>query len=262
MNIVMAIILAVVGAVLYFFLNIVIRRMVAVVRSREDYDEDVDGKMTDEEKQAFEERKVVESGKTKIGFKDVSEEYGVRMYITAILGVILGGLAGYFFGLSANTFVYFAFFAILTIIAIIDLDTMEIPPVLNAIILGLGIISIFTNPEVTIVQRLIGFICISGFMFLVNLIVNGAFGGGDIKLMAAAGFLLGWKGVLSAFLIGIFVGAAVGIVLIARRKKGGKEHIPFGPSLCVGLVAAAILGGALIDWYLGMAKSMAHYSSY
>ena len=41
MNIVMAIILAVVGAVLYFFLNIVIRRMVAVVRSREDYDEDV-----------------------------------------------------------------------------------------------------------------------------------------------------------------------------------------------------------------------------
>ncbi len=262
MNIVMAIILAVVGAVLYFFLNIVIRRMVAVVRSREDYDEDVDGKMTDEEKQAFEEQKVIESEKTKIGITDVRKEYGSRMYITAILGAILGGLAGFFFGLSVNTFIYFAFFAILAIIAIIDMDTMEIPPVLNAIILGLGIISIFTNPEVTIVQRLIGFICISGFMFLVNLIVNGAFGGGDIKLMAAAGFLLGWKGVLSAFLIGIFVGAAVGIVLIARRKKGGKEHIPFGPSLCVGLVAASILGGMLIDWYLGMAKSMAHYSSY
>ena len=53
MYMVMAIVLAVVGAVLYFFLNVVIRRMVAVVRSREDYDEDVDGKMTDAEKQGL-----------------------------------------------------------------------------------------------------------------------------------------------------------------------------------------------------------------
>ena len=262
MKVAITIILAVVGLVAYLFLNVLIRRMVAGVRSREDYDEDVDGTMTDEEKQASEEAKVVELEMKKIGFGETKKEYGARMYAVAILGAALSGLAGWFFGLTPEVLIYFVFFALLTMIALIDLDTMEIPPVLNAIILGLGVISIFTNPEVTIVQRLIGFICISGFMFLVNLIVNGAFGGGDIKLMAAAGFLLGWKGVLSAFLIGIFVGAAVGIVLIARRKKGGKEHIPFGPSLCVGLVAAAILGGALIDWYLGMAKSMAHYSSY
>ena len=86
MNIVMTIVLAVVGAVVYLFLNVVTRRMVAGVRSREDYDEDVDGKMTDAEKKAAEEAKVIEQEKKKIGFKDVQKEYGARFYIVAALG--------------------------------------------------------------------------------------------------------------------------------------------------------------------------------
>ena len=248
MNIIMAIILAVAGAGIYALLNVVIRRMVAGVRSREDYDEDVDGKMTKEEKKEAEEAKVIELEKKKIGIKDVMAEYKTRFYITAVIGAVLSGLAGFVFGLSIETAINFVFFAILTIITFIDMDTMEIPPILNIIILALGIITIFVNPEVTILQRLIGAVCISGFMLI--------FGGGDIKLMAAAGFMLGWKGILTAFLVGLFVGAAIGIVLIARRKKGGKEHMPFGPSLCIGLVAATLIGSQLVDWYLNMVKSM------
>ncbi len=255
-NIIMAVVLAVIGAVVYALLNVVIRRMVAGVRSREDYDEDVDGKMTKEEKKAAEEAKVIELEKKKIGIKDVMAEYKTRFYITAAIGAVVSGLAGFMFGLSLETAINCVFFAILTIITFIDMDTMEIPPILNIIILGLGIITIFVNPEVTIVQRIIGAVCISGFMLIVTFIVAGAFGGGDIKLMAAAGFMLGWKGILTAFLVGLFVGAAIGIVLIARRKKGGKEHMPFGPSLCIGLVAATLIGNLLVDWYLNMVKSM------
>ena len=43
--------LAVAGGVVYTFLNVIIRRYVANVRSREDYDEDVDGKMTEAQKE-------------------------------------------------------------------------------------------------------------------------------------------------------------------------------------------------------------------
>lgn len=263
MNIVMTMVLAVVGAIVYLFLNVVIRRMVAGVRSREDYDEDVDGKMTKEEKKAAEEAKVIELEKKKIGFKDVQKEYGTRFYIVAVLGAVLGGLAGFFFGLSVEAFIFFVLFAVLTVIAFIDMDTMEIPPVLNLIILVLGIVSIWVTPEITFKERIIGFFCISGFMFLMDLIFSlaagvNAFGGGDMKLMAAAGLLLGWKGILTAFLIGIFVGAIIGIALMARKKKGGREHMPFGPSLCVGIVVASLIGGQFIDWYLGMAKSMMH----
>ena len=246
---VVAIVLAVLGFISYIFLNVVIRRMVAVVRSREDYDEDVDGKMTDAEKKAFEETKEIEAGKTKIGFADVKAEYKTRFFITAIIGAVLGALVGFFFG-------------VLTVIAFIDMDTMEIPPSLNLIILGLGIISLILNligvqkSDVSIIDRLIGAVCVSGFLLIVTILVKGAFGGGDIKLMAAAGVLLGWKGVLTGFLIGLFIGAAIGIVLIARRKKGGKEHMPFGPSLCIGLVLAVLFGQQLVNWYIDLLKSM------
>ena len=259
---VVAIVLAVLGFISYIFLNVLIRRMVAVVRSREDYDEDVDGKMTDAEKKAFEETKGIEAGKTKIGFADVKAEYKTRFFITAIIGAVLGALVGFFFGLSVETIIYFIFFGVLTVIAFIDMDTMEIPPSLNLIILGLGIISLILNligvqkSDVSIIDRLIGAVCVSGFLLIVTILVKGAFGGGDIKLMAAAGVLLGWKGVLTGFLIGLFIGAAIGIVLIARRKKGGKEHMPFGPSLCIGLVLAVLFGQQLVNWYIDLLKSM------
>ncbi len=259
---VVAIVLAVFGFITYIFLNVVIRRMVAVVRSREDYDEDVDGKMTDAEKKAFEETKEIEAGKIKIGFADVKAEYKTRFFITAIIGAVLGALVGFFFGLSVETIIYFIFFGVLTVIAFIDMDTMEIPPSLNLIILGLGIISLILNligvqkSDVSIIDRLIGAVCVSGFLLIVTILVKGAFGGGDIKLMAAAGVLLGWKGVLTGFLIGLFIGAAIGIVLIARRKKGGKEHMPFGPSLCIGLVLAVLFGQQLVNWYIDLLKSM------
>ncbi len=254
MNIPMIIILAVAGGIIYTFLNIVIRRLIARVRSREDYDEDVDGVMTKKQKEAAKEAKILEAEKLKVGLKEVFEENKVKFFIVSGLGILLGGLVGYKFGLSLNTIIFFLFFALITIIAFVDMATMEIPPALNYAILVLGIASIWINPEITLVQRIIGFVCISGFMLLVSFLVSGAFGGGDMKLMAAAGLLLGWKGILTAFIFGLFLGAAIGVVLLVRKKKGGKQHMPFGPSLCIGLVMSTIFGSQLVDWYINIIK--------
>lgn len=254
MDKIMIIILAIAGLLTSVLLNVIIRRLIAGVRSREDYDEDVDGTMSKAEKKAAEEAKVLEAEKKNIGLKAVWNESPAKFSVVMILGTVIGGLAGFRFGFSLNAIIYFLLFMILIIIAFVDLATMEIPPVLNYIILGLGIISIFTDKDVTILQRLIGLVCISGFMLIVTLIVKGAFGGGDIKLMAAAGFLMGWKGILTAYLFGLFLGAAIGIILMVRRKKGGKEHMPFGPSLCMGIVAASVFGAQLIDWYINIIK--------
>ena len=253
MKIAAIIILAILGGALYVPLNVFIRRLIAKVISADDYDEDVDGLMTKEEKKAAEERKVLEKEKLKIGMKAVFEESKARFIAIVIIGVVLGGLVGYQFGLSFETIIYFLFFMLLTVIAFVDMATMEIPPMLNLAILVLGIISIFVTPEITIVQRLIGLVCVSGFMTIFALIMNG-FGFGDIKLMAAAGFLLGWKGILTSFIFGLFMGAAIGIILMDRKKKGGREHMPFGPSLCAGLVAATLFGSQLVDWYIHIIK--------
>jgi leader peptidase (prepilin peptidase)/N-methyltransferase len=89
-------------------------------------------------------------------------------------------------------------------------------------------------------------------LLLINLIARDAFGGGDIKLMAAAGFLLGWQGALLATCIGMLVGGAYAAWLIAIKKKGRKEHFPFGPALCMGIATALFFGTTLMDWcFLG-----------
>ncbi|MEA3274168.1 MAG: A24 family peptidase [Pseudomonadota bacterium] len=55
----------------------------------------------------------------------------------------------------------------------------------------------------------------------------GSTGGGDVKLVAAVGALLGPKGVLLAFACTMIAGAAIGAVyaLVARRTKGAA--LPF-----------------------------------
>ena len=56
MQIVYIFIACVCAAVVYTFINVINRRVDAFIRAREDYDEDVDGKMTKAQKKAFEER--------------------------------------------------------------------------------------------------------------------------------------------------------------------------------------------------------------
>jgi leader peptidase (prepilin peptidase)/N-methyltransferase len=180
----------------------------------------------------------------------------VRRILIALLGGVLSVLLYLFFGgYPLELVTLFLFFGLLTVIAFIDLDTMEIPFVLNVIIFVLGIISIWSIGGLSLVDRLIGMICVSGFLLIFLLLMNG-FGGGDVKLMFAAGFLLGWKSTVTAFFISLILGGIVGIVLLIRKKKGGKDAIPFGPYLCAGLIIASFIGNSFIDWYIGLFKNI------
>ena len=96
---------------------------------------------------------------------------------------------------------------------------------------------------------LIGMVCISVPMLLLCLAIPGAFGGGDIKLMAAAGLFLGWQHTLLAMFFGILGGGFYGMYLLAVRKADKKDHFAFGPFLCVGIVLALLFGGPVLAWY-------------
>lgn len=144
------------------------------------------------------------------------------------------------------------FLVMLVIIATVDLKTMMIPDEFTAALFGIGLLSVVTGPGPALLERLIGMMVVSVPMFLITLWIPGAFGGGDIKLMAASGLLLGWKLNLVAVFLAILTGGLYGSYLLITGKKGRREHFAFGPFLCVGMVIALFWGESLIHWYGGV----------
>lgn len=139
-------------------------------------------------------------------------------------------------------------FSILVVIAIIDWRTFEIPFSLNIAIGVLAIFRIILNIN-HLLDSLIGFCVISGFLLILYYITKGmGIGGGDIKLMAVAGLYLGWKNVILAFVIGCILGAVIHLILMKVSKK---DHmLAFGPYLSAGILITILYGQSIIDWYL------------
>ena len=60
-----------------------------------------------------------------------------------------------------------------------------------------------------------------------------AMGGGDIKLMAGIGAIIGWEKVLFAIFIASFLGSVLGLALIVLKKVEKRGYLPFGPFLAL-----------------------------
>ena len=156
------------------------------------------------------------------------------------------------FGATPMALITFAAVCILFVIAMIDWDTMEIP---NGLILALlvpAVCAAVFAPEISLLVRGIGFFVIALPMFLLNFIIPESFGGGDIKLCAVAGFLLGWQAMLFGTFVALVLGGGYGVYLLVTRKKGRREHFAFGPFLSIGITVALYWGTPVVSWYLSL----------
>lgn len=155
------------------------------------------------------------------------------------------------FGFAWEALLSFAVIAVCIVITMIDFDIMEIPDEMVIVMAVLAVISIFVMEDVTLLQRLIGFFIISLPMLLLALAIPSAFGGGDIKLIAVCGALLGFKNVLVAMFIALLLGGNYAVYLILSKKREKASHIAFGPYICAGVVAVLFWGKEILTWYLG-----------
>ena len=64
-----------------------------------------------------------------------------------------------------------------------------------------------------------------------------AMGFGDVTLMAMAGAWLGWQACLLACVLAVLIGLAHGLLQLFRHAE---SELPFGPSLCLGLVVVVL----------------------
>jgi leader peptidase (prepilin peptidase)/N-methyltransferase len=69
---------------------------------------------------------------------------------------------------------------------------------------------------------------------------------GDVKLLALLGLVLGWFGwgaLVAGLFLGLVVGSAVALALMAAGRAGLRTAVPFGPPLFAGAVLALLLVG-------------------
>lgn len=173
-------------------------------------------------------------------------------WVEALGGVLFLACAERFSGESLRAYLAFAVLFILTAVALMDWDTMEIDDRFHIALLLCAAAAVKLFPEVSLTQRAIGAVCVSLPMLVLALAISGAFGGGDIKLMFALGLFLGWKHTLLAAFFAVLTGGAYAMYLLASQKAGRKDHFPFGPFLCAGGAAALLLGDGIIAWYLSL----------
>jgi len=177
--------------------------------------------------------------------------------VEALTGILFA-LTVVRFGVTLQAAVLLTFLAGLIVISFIDLDHQIIPNVITLPGIPLGLLTglLFRDPP--LLDRLIGALAGAGFLYLV-LFYGGvlygqeAMGEGDLNLIAMVGAFLGWKAVIVTILVGCLVGSVLGLSLIALRRLGRRQHIPFGPFLSLGAVVALFWGDRLIAWYLGFA---------
>ena len=154
-------------------------------------------------------------------------------------------------GISLQSVLYCLMASALLVISVIDWRTFEIPPACNFFLLGLGVILCILD-SAHLLEHLIGLILVSGMLAVLYVFSAGrAIGGGDIKLMGAAGLILGWKLILLSFFLGCVLGSVIHVI---RMKAAGAERkLAMGPYLSAGILIAALWGERMIQWYLQLA---------
>lgn len=152
--------------------------------------------------------------------------------------------------LSLRGTVIFIFLGILLAVALIDQDTQIIYDRFHVMILLLALAAVWLFPAHGILDRLLGGVIVSVPMLLLTLLVPGAFGGGDIKLMAVSGLLLGTAPTICAMFLAILTGGTYGAVMLIGKKLEKKDHFAFGPFLALGLAVSVIWGDQIAAWYL------------
>lgn len=147
-----------------------------------------------------------------------------------------------------TSLIYCLLFSALAAISLIDFRTYEIPLPLNALIGLLGIFHLLINRQ-NWSSYVIGFFSVSLFLYLLYQLTNGAaIGGGDVKLMACTGLILGWRLNILAFFLGCIFASVIHLIRMKITKEG--HMLAMGPYLALGILTALLFGNEMIHWYI------------
>ncbi len=201
-------------------------------------------------------------------------KYSFRYPAVEILMAALFGLA--YVKIGWNWFLLEALIFIFGVVAasFIDLDHMILPDKFTLTGTVIGLLGALLNPERSFMASLYGVLLGGGFLWAIAYLYSvvrkrEGMGGGDIKLLAWIGAVLGWTSIPFVILVASIFGSLVGVTAMLFSRKPNTEAdskeetddnigsfaIPFGPFLASAALIYLLFGGEkLIEWYLELHK--------
>ncbi|MGM9926564.1 MAG: prepilin peptidase [Bacillus sp. (in: firmicutes)] len=178
----------------------------------------------------------------------ISPVYPIMELVTGILFAVSPLLVGW-----GNELVFcYALISLLVIITVSDLAYMVIPDKILIVFAVIFLVLQLTIREPDWLDLIFGAVIGFGLLLGIALVSKGGMGGGDIKLFALLGFILGVKQVLLTLFFSVFFGTAVGVLLIVMGVVKRRQPVPFGPFIALGALTTYYFSERLIYWYFGV----------
>ncbi|RJQ30629.1 MAG: prepilin peptidase [Peptococcaceae bacterium] len=175
---------------------------------------------------------------------------GWRYPLVELITGLLYASMYFLFGWQVLLLKYLFLTSVLIVVTLIDLEHYLIPNKVVLAALAGGVLLNIATKDLTFTSAGLGLVAAAGFLFLPAVISRGGMGGGDVKLAAVIGLFLGWPLGLLAVFLGCCLAGLAGAALLAAKKKGRKDPIPFGPYLALGAFAAILWGEMIVNWYM------------
>jgi leader peptidase (prepilin peptidase)/N-methyltransferase len=178
----------------------------------------------------------------------------LKSHLQVPVAAVLGGLAG-LAGSWAEMLVFVVLAIASGLLTVIDLAEERLP---DAIVLPMIPITLFlftiaaavTGDWWSLLRAVGAGAALFAFVFAM-MIFSPDLGFGDVKLAAITGAFCGWfswGAVLLGFGAAWITFAALGVVLLATRKRHGRGSFAFGPFLILGAVLGVFWAGAVLPW--------------
>ena len=170
-----------------------------------------------------------------------------RTALTALVGALAFGLLPNRFASDPLAMVVFgAWFVALVVGLATDLDQRLLPDALTLPVIPIALVYAVSgaNPLVgtEIVPAVVAAVAIPAVLFIPSIPFGaGAFGIGDVKLLAGVGLLVGGSRALGGVVFALLISGLVLVVLLAARRIGRRSYVPFGPFFILGALWAVLV---------------------
>jgi len=158
-------------------------------------------------------------------------------------------------GPSVRLPLYIIYTAVLAIVLVTDLEHHLIPNVVMFPAILLAIAASFLPGRAWWRMLLGGVFCLAPFVVtkVIGSVLFGgsSLGGGDLKLALFVGLITGLPRAFLALILATVLGAVVALSLLATRRRGLLDAVPYGPFLVVGGFVALVWGELIVGALAG-----------